>query len=401
MINITRKKLFLLIFFGCLIAALSFGVRGSLGLFQKPIIADLHWNREIFALALAIQNLSWGMLQPVAGAIADRYGPARVMILGGVFYCSGLLLMSWSVTPVLFHLSAGLLLGAGIAFTSFTIVISALAKIVAPKWHSLIFGLGTAASSLGQVMVVPIASFVLLQAGWVQSLYILSLLAAVILPAALFFRKIPTASLQKAQSRKISTTLSFASKNRGYVLLSVGFFVCGFQVSFMNIHLPAYLSDRGFGEAAGAQALVLISLFNLLGCIFAGWVGSRYSKKISLAWLYAMRSAVILWFITAPVSLMNLYLFCILIGLLWLSTIPLTYGIVAQIFGPTYLGLLTGITFLVHQLGAFGGVFLGGYLFDRSGNYDYTWWAAIIFGLIAALLHLLIDERPARQASLA
>ena len=377
---------------GALIALISLGVRSSFGLFLAPMSADLGWGREVFGLALAVQNLVWGLAQPIAGGLADRYGPVRVLTVGGVLYAVGVWLMSVTTDPVLLNISAGLLVGMGIAFSSFTIVIAALAKMVAPEKRSLVMGLGTAAGSMGQVVVVPLGAALLTNFGWVEALFWLSLVAALIIPlASVFAGGSAGRILPPEQSFREALTEAFA--HRGYVLLTIGFFVCGFQVAFITVHLPAYLGDNGLGPTVGATALMLVGLCNIAGSFASGWAGGRYSKKYGLVFIYVARSIVTAAYLLMPLTEMSTYAFAIAMGFLWLSTVPLTYGIVGQVFGPGYMAMLSGITFVSHQVGSFIGVWAGGALYDAFGTYDPVWWGGVILGVLAALVHWPIDDR--------
>ncbi len=377
---------------GCLIALLGFGVRSGFGLFLEPISADLGWGREVFALAIAIQNLFWGLGQPFAGALADRYGSGRVLATGGLLYAAGVLLMSQTSTPLMLHLSAGVLVGLGLAGASFAVVLAAIGRMVSEERRSWALGLGTAAGSLGQFLMVPIGQLFLSTYGWSIALLLLSCCAALIIPlaTALTGRGEHNASTRE---QTMSEALREAGGHSGYWYLTSGFFVCGFHVAFIQTHLPAYLVDMGIAREIGAWALALVGLFNVFGAYSSGLLGGRYSKKNLLSWLYLARAVAIALFIIVPLSPASVLIFSAAIGLLWLSTVPLTSGLVAQIFGPRYMATLFGIVFLSHQLGAFLGVWMGGYLFDTTGSYEVVWWLSVALGVLAALLHWPINER--------
>jgi MFS family permease len=376
---------------GCLIALISFGVRAGFGLFLAPMSDAMGWGREVFALAIAIQNLVWGLGQPLAGGLADCYGPARVLIAGGIAYALGVWLMSVSATPLMINLSAGLLVGIGLAGASFAVVLAAIGRSVPEEQRSWAFGLGTAAGSLGQFLLVPLGQGFIAAYGWQTALTLMSLVALLMVPLSAPLAGKPAASQGPQQS--LSEALREAAAHRGYKLLVTGFFVCGFHVAFIQTHLPAYIVDMGVPAAIGAAALALVGLFNIVGSYTAGVLGGRHSKKDLLAGLYFTRSIVIALFVTIPMTTTTVLVFSAAMGLLWLSTVPLTSGLVAQIFGPRYMATLFGIVFLSHQVGSFLGVWLGGYLYDLYGSYDVIWWLSIALGLVAALLHWPIDER--------
>ncbi|MCB1758915.1 MAG: MFS transporter [Gammaproteobacteria bacterium] len=380
---------------GSLIALIGFGIRSGFGLFLEPMTVTRGWSRETFALALAIQNLLWGMGAPLAGAIADRRGSAPVLSAGALLYAAGIYGMAEAESAILLHLSAGLLAGLGIAFTGFAIALSAIARVVSPQRRSLALGLGTAAGSLGQVVFSPLSQSLISQFGWHSALLLLALAVLLIIPLSLL---LPAAAnphqAHESGPSRLSDALAEASTHSGYVLLTVGFFVCGFHVAFITVHFPAYIRDVGLDPSVGAASLALIGLFNILGSLGSGWLGQRWSKKFGLSWIYLLRAIAITLLLLAPKHEWTIYLFSAAMGLLWLSTVPLTTGIVGQVFGMRYLSTLFGIVFFSHQIGSFTGVWLGGYLYDSSGTYDAVWWAGVALGLLAALLHLPIDERP-------
>ncbi|MCB1856942.1 MAG: MFS transporter [Gammaproteobacteria bacterium] len=379
---------------GCLIALIGFGIRSSFGLFLEPMTVDRGWGRETFALALAIQNLLWGAGVPIAGAIADRRGAAPVLILGALIYCAGIAGMAVSDSATLLHLTGGLLTGVGVAFTGFAIALSAIAKAVGKERRSLALGLGTAAGSLGQVIFSPLSQLLIETSGWYGALLILASLVLVIIPVALLLPYQQNAAGEAPSSQTLAEALQEAAAHRGYVLLTAGFFVCGFHVAFITVHFPAYVKDLGLGTHVGALSLSLIGLFNIAGSLGSGAFGQRWSKKWGLCSIYLLRAIAITALMLSVKNEASIYLFAATMGLLWLSTVPLTTGIVGQVFGVRYLATLFGIVFFSHQIGSFMGVWLGGYLYDTTGSYDSVWWAGAVLGVLAAWLHAPIDERP-------
>ncbi|MBT7759722.1 MAG: MFS transporter [Rhodospirillaceae bacterium] len=375
---------------------LGFGVRANFGLFLAPMSADLGWGREVFALAMAIQNLMWGVGQPVAGMIADRYGTARVLAVGGVLYALGIYGMAEASSPTMFHLTGGFLVGLGLSGASFSLVLAALGRIVPEKRRALALGLGTAAGSMGQFLLVPLGQAFISAYGWSTALIFLAIIVALIIPLSGVMRSDNTA-VPDAAKQSMGQALSEAGQHSGYLYLIAGFFVCGFHVAFIGVHLPAFITDQGLTAELGAQALAVLGLFNIFGAILAGVLGNRYQKKNLLSLIYLFRAIAITLFIMLPISPTTVLIFSGAIGLTWLSTVPLTSGIVAQVFGPRYMATLFGFVFLSHQLGSFLGVWLGGKLFDQYGSYEIVWWLGVALGLFAALVHLPIDERPAAR----
>ena len=380
---------------GCAVSLISFGVRSGFGVFLEPMSGDLGWGREIFALAIAIQNLLWGVCQPVAGAIADRYGSARVLSVGAVVYAIGLFLMAEVSSPAMLHLSAGLLIGMGVAGASFAIVLAAFGRMVPEERRSWALGIGTAAGSLGQFTVVPLGQAFLGAYGWSTALVLLGFMVLLVIPCSTVLAGKPGTATGRRQS--FGEALREAAGHRGYWLLIAGFFVCGFHVAFIQTHLPAYIADAGLDPELGAWAIAVVGGANLVGAYTAGVMGGRRSKKAILSWLYFGRAVAIGGFMLLPMTPTVVLAFAFVIGLLWLSTVPLTSGLVAQFFGPRYMATLFGVVFFSHQVGAFLGVWMGGYVFDRAGSYDLVWWVGIGLGLFAALVHLPIDERPAAR----
>ena len=398
----------------CAIAVVGFGARSIFGLFLEPMSATRGWGRETFALALAIQNLVWGASLPVAGALSDRFGPSRVLAAGAVVYALGIRAMAGTESPALLQMTAGVLVGVGVAFTAFTIALAAMAKVVGPERRSLALGLGTAAGSFGQVVFSPLGQALIAAHGWEAALVSLSATVLVIAPLALLLpgvgqrsraaeaepsgAAVSTESAATEPEQSLGAAVREAMGHRGYGLLTAGFFVCGFHVAFITVHFPAYVLDLGLPAAVGAGAIAVIGLFNIVGSLASGAAGQRWSRKYGLSTIYALRAVAITALLLAPKTTGVIYAFSAAMGLLWLSTVPLTTGIVGRIFGLRYLATLFGFVFLSHQLGSFLGVWLGGRLFDATGSYDGIWWAGVVLGLAAALIHLPIDDRPIARA---
>jgi MFS family permease len=379
---------------GCLIALTGFGVRATFGFFLEPMSMTRGWGRETFSIAMAIQNLLWGIGVPIAGAFADRRGPTPVLAIGALFYCGGIFGMANADSGLALNLFAGVLTGLGIAFTGYALALSAIARAVGPKYRSLALGLGTAAGSLGQVIFSPVGQGLIDAYGWYSALNVLALTTLIVVPLALLLPNTKTAVGEVDTGQSLLAALREAAAHRGYLLLTLGFFVCGFHVAFIAVHFPAYVKDLGLAGSTAAVALSLIGLFNIFGSFAAGAWGQNRSKKNGLTGIYFLRALTITALLLLPKTEMTIYLFSIAMGILWLSTIPLTTGIVGQVFGLRYLATLFGIVFFSHQLGAFIGVWLGGYLYDSTGSYDVVWWTGVALGLTAAFLHYLIDDRP-------
>jgi len=386
----------LIIICGCLIAALTFGPRSAMGFFQLPMLAEKGWDRTTFGLAMAIQNLCWGLGQPIFGAIADRFGTWRVLTLGAVLYALGLYLMASADSPGMLHLSGGVLVGLGVAAGSFSIVLAAFARNTNPNNRSMVFGIGTAAGSAGMFIFAPISQGLIDAYGWSDTLVYMSI-AMLVIPV-LAIPLIGNSSSGKVSQAEIQQTLSQALSeafgHRSYMLLVSGFFVCGFQVAFITAHFPAYIRDIGIDARYAVIALALIGFFNIIGSLASGIIGQKYSKPRFLAWIYLARSALVAAFLLLPQTPTSVVIFAIVMGLLWLSTVPPTNGLVAIMFGTRHLGMLGGIVFFSHQIGSFLGVWLGGYLYDHFGSYDAVWWLGVALGLFAAAVHWPIKERP-------
>jgi len=390
----------IIIISGCLIAVIGFGIRSILGLFLEPMTVAREWDRETFALAMAIQNLIWGVCMPLAGAIADRHGPVRVICIGALIYACGIWGMAQSTTPLALHVFGGFLTGVGVAFTGFSLALAAMARVVSSKKRSLVFGLGTAAGSLGQVLFSPICQAFITIYGWNFSLIILAASSLFLIPLAFILPSGVEEGKIERSEQKLGEAVKEASCHRGYVLLTMGFFVCGFHVAFITVHFPAYIKDIGLDPAVAGYAIALIGLFNIVGSFLSGMAGQRWSKKYGLSFIYLARAVVITLFIFMPSSAFAVYFFAATMGVLWLSTVPLTTGIVAQIFGIRYLATLFGIVFFSHQVGSFLGVWLGGRIFDATGSYEPMWWAGVVLGIAASVVHLPIDESAVARSPL-
>lgn len=379
---------------GCLISMLGYGVRSTFGLFLEPMTTTRGWDRETFALALAIQNLVWGFGVPIAGAIADRFGSVIVMIFGAIVYAGGLWAMSVVEAPSVLYIVAGVITGVGIAFTSFSLAMTAMAKAVGPERRSLAMGAGASAGSFGQVIFSPLGLLFIESFGWQQALIYMAYVSLLVIPLALMLPKAQPASGAATSEIKLTAALKEALSHRGFVLLTAGFFVCGFHVAFIGVHLPAYVYDLGMDASVGAYALTIVGLFNIIGAFLGGAAGQKWSKKSALSVIYLLRGIVITGLMLAPVSEVTIFVFAGCMGLLWLSTVPLTNAIVGQVFGMQWLGTLFGVVFLSHQLGSFTGIWLGGYIYDTTGSYDFVWWSGVALALVAAVLHWPINEQP-------
>jgi MFS family permease len=383
---------------GCAIAMLSFGPRSAVGQFLTPMSLEYHWGRDVFGFALAIQNLLWGVFQPFAGGVADRYGAVRVLWTGAIVYGAGLALMAYANTPGLLDLTAGVLIGFALSSCSFNLVIGALGKLVPPEWRSFAFGAGTAAGSFGQFLFSPLAVVLIGEIGWQHTLIVFAAIACLIIPFALALaapREKRTAKPEGvARQQSVAQALAEAFGHKSYVLLVLGYFTCGFQTFFMSIHLPAYLVDRGLPAEIGGWSLAVIGLFNIVGAISAGWLSAIVPKRYILAVIYFGRALAITVYISLPASPLGTLVFSAVLGVFWLSTIPPTSGLVAVMFGTRWITMLFGLTFLGHQVGGFLGVWLGGVVFEATGSYDAIWWLAVLLGLLAAAINLPIVEKP-------
>ena len=381
------------------IAMISMGTRQTFGLFMDPLSTDLGWGRDVFSFALALQNLVIGLAAPFVAAIGDKWGPIRAIAAAGGTYSLGVFLMSQSATPVTMIASAGIVVGLGVSGCGLALMMALAGRVAPDNRRTLWLGIVTAGGTGGQLVVLPAGALVLDANGWVITAMVMAAATALIIPLALSLSAGSAEALSRSTNQSLGEALGEAKNHRGYWLLITGFFVCGFQVQFIIAHLPAYLTDAGAAKTLAASALATIGLFNLMGTWLAGWLGDRYRKRSLLAFIYAARALAILVFIQFPVTETSVLVFSAVLGLLWLSTAPLTSGIVAQVFGPRYMGTLFAIAYLSHQAGAFSGVWLGGVIYDTTGSYDMFWWLAIIAGLAAALIHLPIDDRPLTRVS--
>ena len=385
---------------GCLVAMVNFGVRSSFGLFTQPISEAREWPREIFSFALAIQNLLWGIATPVAGALADRYGAARVLMAGALIYCIGIIMMAYADAPVMFTIGAGLIAGIGIALSSFGIVMAALGRIVPPNKRSWAFGIATAAGSLGQFIFAPLGAAMIAAYGWQSALVILAISCLLIIVFAVpLLVQNSTGAAPRADAGELTMrrAIGLAFGNQSYLLLTAGFFVCGFQLAFITVHLPPYLAEHGISREFAGLAMGAIGLFNVAGSYASGIIGGRMRKRVPLSLIYILRSLAIAAFILLPITPVTTLIFTATIGVLWLSTVPLTMGLVTVLFGTRYMATLYGFVFLSHQIGSFLGVWLGGRLYDQFGSYDPVWWASVALGLFAAVVNLPIREERSPQ----
>jgi MFS family permease len=387
---------------GMLVAVLNYGPRSSLGFFLTPISTSNEWGRDVLGLALAIQNLTYGASTPFAGAVADRFGIVRVLVVGALLYAFGLAMMAFATTPGTLYLTCGVLIGLGVSGTSFTIVIAAFGKLLPEKWRSLAFGTGTAAGSFGQFLFSPLGVFLIDNVGWQSALLTFSGLVLMIVPLSLVLMTprmemgVPGAPAS-AQPQSYKQALTEAFAHRSYVLLVVGFFTCGFQLGFITVHLPSYLLDRGLSAQVGGWTLAIIGLFNIAGSMTSGWLGGFMPKRYILSFIYFTRALAVVVFITLPPSTLTTLLFGAVTGFLWLSTVPPTSGLVAVMFGTRWLGMLFGVAFFSHQVGGFLGIWLGALLFERTGSYDVVWWLSVMFGILSALINLPIVEKPVHR----
>ena len=377
---------------GALIVTLSMGIRHGFGLWLQPVTMDRGWSRETFALAIAIQNLSWGIAGPFAGALSDRFGAFRVLIVGALFYASGLIFMGLSTSALGFMGSAGLLLGMAQSGTTYAVVYGVIGRNVPANKRSWAMGVTAAAGSFGQFLMVPVENGLIGGVGWQNALFILGLSALAIVPLA-FGLKEPAVAAAKGPQQSMKAAVSEAFAHPSFLLLMAGYFVCGFQVVFIGVHMPSYLKDHGLTPTVATTALALIGLFNVVGTYAAGSLGERLPKRYILSAIYALRAVAITVFLNVPLTPWSVYIFSAVMGTLWLSTVPPTNALVAQIFGVKYLSMLGGFVFLSHQCGSFLGAWLGGRLYNMTGSYDVVWWIAVALGVFAALINLPVKEQ--------
>ncbi len=379
---------------GALIVTLSMGIRHGFGLWLQPITQAQDWTRQNFAFAIGIQNISWGIFGIFAGMVADKFGAFKVILAGTLCYALGLVGMALSTSVLMFTLTTGVLIGAAQAGTTYAIIYGVIGRNVDPAKRSWAMGVAAAAGSFGQFLMVPTEGFLISAFGWKEALLILAGAAMLIMPLALFLREpgFAAGSVQVKREQSIVQALTEAFKYPSFQLLMAGYFVCGFQVVFIGVHMPSYLKDKGLSPQVASYALALIGLFNVFGTYIAGSLGQRMQKKNILSFIYLARAVVISVFLIAPLSPISVYIFASAMGLLWLSTVPPTNAVVAQIFGIQHMSMLGGFVFFSHQIGSFMGVWLGGYLYDKTGSYDIVWYIAIALGVFAALINLPVRE---------
>jgi MFS family permease len=408
--SLTWRTPAVIILCGCLISLIGFGPRSAFGFFLTPMSAANGWGRDVFALAFALQNLLWGLGQPFAGAVADRFGMVRVLSAGAVLYAAGLALMAYTTSPVTLQVTAGVLIGFGLSGCSFNLVIAAFGKLLPERYRMLAIGAGTAAGSFGQFLFAPFGVALIGGVGWQQALLVFGGLLLLIIPMSLALatpRAEPkpasdanaAAAAQAAEAQSLFGALSEAFAHRSYVLLVFGFFTCGFQLAFITLHLPAYLIDRGLSAEVGGWTLATIGLFNIIGSLSVGWLAGRYPRRYLLAINYFLRAVFIAAFVLLPPSPVTTLLFGAGMGLLWLSTVPPTSGLVSLMFGTRWLATLYGFVFFSHQVGGFLGAWMGGLLYERTGSYDIVWWLAVAFGILSAVINLPIEEKPVLRAA--
>jgi MFS family permease len=397
---------------GCLISMIGFGPRSVFGLFLTPMSQANGWEREVFALSVAMQTLIYGAAAPFAGAIADRFGSIRVIIAGTLLYAAGIYMMAHASSPAMLYASSGVLIGFGLSGCSFNLVISALGKLLPPSWRSTAFGAGTAAGSFGQFLFSPLGVSLIDTVGWRATLEIFAGLLLMMIPLA-FALATPhadapaltgsstSASASAAPSQTYKQALVEALRHRSYILLVLGFFTCGFQLGFVTLHLPAYLADRGLSAQVGGWTLGAIGLFNIIGAMLSGWLGNIVPKRFILSFIYFARALVVVFLIMMPASPAVALIYGAATGLLWLSSVPPTSGLVALMFGTRWLAMLFGIAFFSHQVGGFLGVWLGGLAFVKTGSYDLVWWLGVLFGVISAVINLPIVEKPVARVATA
>jgi MFS family permease len=394
-----RLSLTTVLICGGMLLTLSMGIRHGFGFWQLPMTQANGWTRETFAFALAMQNLLWGVSQPFAGMLADRFGATKVLLAGALLYAGGLVVMALAGTGLLFSMGAGVLIGLALSGVTYSVVYGVIGRTAPPEKRSQALGIAAAAGSFGQFLMVPVEQGLIAGLGWQQALFVLAAVALLMAPLAAGLRE-PAVVAGKSQ-QSIRQAIGEAFGDRSFQWLMAGYFVCGFQVVFIGIHLPAYLKDKGMQPGVAVAALALVGLFNVFGTYAAGMLGARFPKKYLLSGIYFARAVVIGLFLLAPLSPWSVYLFAAAIGLLWLSTVPLTNGVVATIFGVQYLSMLGGFVFFSHQVGSFLGVWLGGRLYDQFGNYNVVWGITIALGIFAALVNLPVREAPIRRAAVA
>ncbi|MBL8569544.1 MAG: MFS transporter [Phreatobacter sp.] len=390
---------FVIVLCGCLIGLLSFGPRSVVGMFLSPISVENGWTRDVLSMTIAVQNLMWGVGQPFAGAIADRFGTLKVFWAGAIMYGAGLACMALPLPPLVMHVLSGSLVGLGLAGVSFNLVLACFAKLLPESRRASAMGMGTAASSFGQFVFAPLTPFLIDLFGWKVVLLIFSAVPVLIFPLALALATSPAAGIGTGTGaeKSISTTLKEAFAHPSYVYLVIGFFTCGFQLAFITTHYPTYLADLRMPAWVAGWALALIGLFNIVGSLTAGWLSARMSKRWLLVWIYFARGAAVVMLLALPPSTPLAIIFAALMGLLWLSTVPPTSGLVALMFGTRYMAMLYGFVFFSHQVGGFLGAWLGGLMYERTGSYEIMWWLSILFCIGSGLINIPIKERPVNQ----
>jgi MFS family permease len=381
---------------GCTIALLGFGPRSTLGFFIQPMSREFAWGRDVFGLALAFQNLLWGLGQPVAGAIADRFGVSRVISAGALLYAVGLLMMRYSGTPATLNMGAGVLIGFGLSGCSFNLVLSAFNKLLPPERRGMALGAGTAAGSFGQFLFAPFGVALIDDFGWQTALVVFAALMLLIVPLSVALATPPAIKthVPDGDRQSFKTALAEAFGHRSYVLLVLGFFTCGFQLAFVTVHLPAYLVDRGISAQTGGWVIAVIGLFNIIGSLSVGWMQNRLPKPYILSAIYFIRAISIVAFISLPITTFSVVVFGAVTGLTWLSTVPPTSALIALMFGTRWFATLYGFAFVSHQVGGFLGVWLGGVVFEQFGSYSPIWWLSVVFGILSGLINLPISEAP-------
>ncbi len=387
----------LILFCAAVILSLNMGLRQTFGLFMEPMTSALGVGFGTFGLAVAVQNLLWGLLTPVASMAADRYGTAKVLVFGGLVYVVGLAVMALGDSVFSLHLGAGILIGIAVGCCGFPMVLAAVARSVSPERRSAALGIAASGGSAGQFALLPISQVMIDGIGWVNALLVMAALAALIVPLAAALAGKPAQDSSQASEQTMGSALAEAGRHQGFLLLTAGFFVCGFHVAFIATHLPAYIVSCNLSPLVGASAISLIGFFNIIGGLSAGVLGGRFRKKYLLSGIYLARAVVIGLFLLGPKTEMAVFIFSACFGLLWLSTVPLTSGVVGDIFGPRYMATLFGIVMLSHQVGAFFGAWLGGLSFDMTGSFDSVWILSVLLGLLAAALHWPIADQPVSQ----
>jgi MFS family permease len=405
---------------GCAIATISYGPRSSLGFFLSPMTADNGWGRDVFAFSVAMQTLIYGMVQPFSGAIADRFGTIRVIIVGALLYAAGIFMMGRAATPTQLYLTSGVLIGFGLTGCSFNLIISSFGKLLPESWRPISFGAGTAAGSFGQFLFSPLGVSLIDKVGWRSTLEIFAGILLLIIPLSIVIatpRQDDLAQDDLAQDDLVKAAaarrpvpvpgqtfreaLAEALGHRSFILLVIGYFTCGFQLNFVTLHLPSYLVDRGLSAEVGGWTLGVIGLFNIVGALTSGYLSGRMPKRYILAFIYSSRALTVMFLILMPASTAVALIYGALTGLLWLSSIPPTSGLVATMFGTRWMAMLVGVAFLSHQVGGSLGVYLGGFLYERTGSYDVIWWGGVVFGIFSALINLPIEEKPIARPAIA